>query len=117
MSLDVDLIVHDPDTQESRTVFTSNITHNLNAMAAEVPIDDHTLYEYLWRPEEIGVETAEQLIYPLVSGLGKLLSDPERYEQFNPANGWGSYNILTEFIETYILACIRYPAAKVKTYR
>src|SRR5690242_20071192 len=55
------------------TVFDRNITHNLNAMAGEAGI-----YKHLWRPEELGITHARQLIEPLRAGLELLRSDPER---------------------------------------
>ena len=39
--------------------YSSNITHNLGAMAREAGI-----YEACWRPEEIGITKAAQLIEP-----------------------------------------------------
>ena len=40
---------------ETNDVWHENITHNMNEMAGQVPIGEHTLYEYLWRPDEIGI--------------------------------------------------------------
>ena len=46
MSLDVDLMVTKPVS-----VFTQNITHNLNKMAMTVELSNGmTLYDVLWRP-------------------------------------------------------------------
>jgi hypothetical protein len=41
----------------SNEVYSANITHNLGKMA-----DEAGVYEALWRPEEIGVKTAFDLI-------------------------------------------------------
>jgi hypothetical protein len=59
------------------------------------------LYEHLWRPEEIGIATAGQLIEPLRDGLTRLESDPKRFKRFNPTNGWGDYEGLLEFVREY----------------
>jgi len=93
-------------------VYTANITHNLNKMAIEAG-----LYEHLWRPEEVGIELAVQLIDPLKAGLETLKADPERFKQFNPQNGWGTYEGLVRFIEDYLQACEKYPNAQVSASR
>ena len=93
-------------------VHSSNITHNLAPMASEAGI-----YEHLWRPEEIGITTAQQLIEPLSKGLALLKSDPERFRALNPENGWGSYDALVEFVQRYLTACAIDPDAKVEASR
>lgn len=98
--------------QESRTVFSANITHNLGKMA-----DEAGLYQHLWRPEEIAITKAGELVEPLKQGLAELRSKPEHYKQFNPSNGWGNYELLVEFTVQYLEACERYPDATVRVWR
>ena len=93
-------------------VYTANITHNLKTMAEAAG-----LYQCLWRPEEIGITKASELIEPLQTGLALLTSDPERFREFNPANGWGSYDYLVEFVEAYLKNCIDNPDAVVDVCR
>lgn len=107
MSLDVYLEVVRPTK-----IYARNITHNLNKMAGEAGI-----YEHLWRPEEIGVTKAQQLIEPLRAGLARLLAEPERYKAFNPPNKWGSYEGLVEFVTEYIGACEENADADVRVSR
>lgn len=95
MSLDVYLTELQPVE-----VFTCNLTHNLAPMAAEAGI-----YKALWRPDEIGIVKASQLIEPLCAGLELLRSDPERFKALNPNNGWGNYGNLIEFVTQYLAAC------------
>jgi len=57
---------------ETNEVFDYNITHNLTDMAEAAGI-----YRALWRPEEIDINTASQLIPILADGLNKLLSSPD----------------------------------------
>jgi hypothetical protein len=97
---------------DAREVFWANVTHNLGRMAGEVG-----LYEPLWRPEEIGITHAAQLIAPLREGLARLRSEHERLQQFNPANGWGSYELLVRFSADYLAACERWPEAQVRAWR
>jgi len=93
-------------------MYSANITHNLAKMAKEAGI-----YEVLWRPEEVGVIFAAQLIAPLRDGLVLLNSDPERFKQFNPANGWGTYDGLAQFVANYLAACEAHPTAEVSVSR
>lgn len=93
-------------------VFTSNITHNLDSMAGEAG-----LYEYLWRPDTMGITRASQLVAPLRKGLREMESDPARYKLFNPPNGWGDYEGLVSFVRAYLDACERYPDAMVEVSR
>ena len=107
MSLDVTLKI--PGMVE---VYTRNITHNLNVMAEAAGI-----YKHLWRPEEIGVARAGDLIEPLTEGLARLMADPERFKDLNPPDGWGSYEDLCDFISEYIEACKDNPEAIVEAGR
>lgn len=107
MSLDITLTA-----TRTTTVYESNITHNLTRMASEAG-----LYEYLWRPEELGIRHAEELIAPLRNGLSLLKSDPERFRQFDAANGWGRYSHLVNFVEQYLAACEENPDAEVSADR
>lgn len=103
MSLDVCLTRVQPTE-----VYSSNITHNLGNMADEAGIHKH-----LWRPDEVGITTAGQLIEPLRVGLALLKSDPGRFEAFNAPNGWGTYKQFVPFVEAYLRACEEFPDAEV----
>jgi hypothetical protein len=93
-------------------VYSANITHNLNKMA-----DEARIYKHLWRPDEIGITKAEQLIEPLRAGLELLVSDPERFKKFNPANGWGDYEGLVKFVQDYLSSCEENPDAEIEISR
>lgn len=97
---------------ETDEVYSANITHNLNTMAGEAGI-----YEHLWRPDEINITKAKELIEPLREGLHKLKSEPEKYKAFNPSNGWGSYEGLVRFVSNYLDACYENPEADVSVRR
>ena len=107
MSLDVYLT----DVRPTE-VYWANITHNLNKMAMEAGI-----YEALWRPEEINITKASELIEPLTVGLEKLKADPEHYAKFNAPNGWGMYEHFVPFVEKYLEACKENPDAEVNVSR
>ena len=106
MSLDVYLL------DEVGELFTANITHNLANMAEEAGI-----YKHLWRPEEIGITHAHQLIMPLQTALAQLRADPARFEKFNPENGWGNYQQFVLFVERYWHACVAGPDTTIEVCR
>ena len=113
MSLDVDLMVTQPCS-----VYSSNITHNLGKMAGEVKLsNDLTLYDILWRPDEHGLKFAREISELLNEGWNILLSDPEYYKQWNPENGWGSYEGLVDFVYKYRNACWDNPDAELRVSR
>jgi hypothetical protein len=103
MSLDVKLMTK---------TYSANITHNLNKMAEEAGI-----YQALWRPEEIGLYYASDLIEPLSVGLAKLVADPDHYKTFNSPNGWGMYEHFVPFVAKYLEACIANPDATIYVSR
>lgn len=107
MSLDVYLTRPYP-----AEVYWANITHNLNKMA-----DAAGIYKHLWRPEEVGVTTAGQLIEPLRAGLALLKSDPARFKEYDAPNGWGIYDHFVPFVEKYLAACAENPDATVLVSR
>jgi hypothetical protein len=100
------------EIEECDDYFSANITHNLNKMAGEAGI-----YEAMWRPEEIGVTKAAQLVPLLKEGLARLESDPAHFKKFNPENGWGSYEGLVNFVRKYLEACEGSPDAVVRASR
>jgi len=118
-------------TEEDEQVYWSNITHNLGLMASK-----SGLYEALWRPykllpnyvdtddnnveyefEENNIVYGKDIIDILESGYEELKNNKEHYLQFNPANGWGSYDGLLEFTEEYIKAIKENPDTFIKTSR
>lgn len=94
------------------TLYSANITHNLGAMAEEAG-----LYRWLWRPDELGVACARELIEPLKTGLALLRSDPARFMAFNALNGWGLYKHFVPFVAGYLAACEEFPDATVAVSR
>ena len=113
MSLDVDLMVTQPCS-----VYSANITHNLGKMADAVLLSNgKTLYQILWRPDEHGLYFARDISELLDEGWNILLSDPDRFKQLNPENGWGSYDGLVNFVYKYRNACWDTPNAELSVSR
>jgi hypothetical protein len=93
-------------------VFNSNLTHNFGKMATEAGI-----YDYIWRPDKIGIGRAGELIIPLKIGLMKMQSEPQRFKKFDALDGWGTYEQLVPWLENYLHACIEFPDAEVRVSR
>lgn len=93
-------------------VYSANITHNLNRMAAEAGV-----YKALWRPDEHGMTHARDLIEPLRRGLADLRARPEHFRQFNAKNWWGLYEHFVPFVADYLAACEESPDATVRVSR
>jgi len=72
------------------------------------------IYQHLWRPKDVDISTADQLIEPLKEGLSKLKADPDRYKKFNSPNGWGMYEHFVPFVEEYLRACEANPDATIE---
>ena len=105
-------VLRDESDEESNCVFSANITHNLNKMAEAAG-----LYKPLWRPDELDLNRAEDLIAPLSEGLARLKAEPRKFEAYNPANGWGNYDLLVRFVDEYREACARHPEATIRVCR
>ena len=113
MSLDVDLMVVQPTS-----VYSGNITHNLGTMAKEVVLSNGlNLYQVLWRPDESNLLFARNISELLDEGWNILLADPERFQKFDPPNGWGSYEGLCDFVYKYRNACWDNPDAELRISR
>jgi hypothetical protein len=104
------------DHEHTRTVrptlYSANITHNLNRMAEEAGI-----YKVLWRPDEIGATRAVDIIAALRTGLTLLESDPRRFKAFDAPNGWGLYEHFIPFVVKYLAACCENPLATIEVSR
>ena len=113
MSLTVSLNVTKPVR-----VYDNNITHNLGSMAANVKLSNGlTLYDVLWRPDEHELVLAKDIAELLDEGWNILLSEPDRFRQFNPHNGWGNYDGLCRFVYEYRTACWNEPDATIEVCR
>jgi hypothetical protein len=111
MSLDVYLT--DPTaTYDIDYLYEANITHNLTKMA-----DEAGIYKALWRPEEIKASKAKDIIEIVEKGLEKMKESPIYFKQFNPSNGWGSYEDFIPWIERYLIALKTYPESKIGVSR
>lgn len=79
--------------------------------------NDAGIYHACWRPEEIGITKAAQLIEPLRAGIALMASDRPRFEKHNAENGWGTYEQFLPWLERYLAACESMPDADVQVSR
>jgi len=75
------------------------------------------IYRHLWRPEELDISTAKDLIEPLQKGLDTLEADPDKFEKFNAPNGWGMYEHFVPFVREYLEACKQHPKSTIYVSR
>lgn len=93
-------------------LYTRYVTHNLGKMARELGI-----YEYIWRPDEVDVVRAKQLIKPLGVAIDNIRDRKAHYRTFNPPNGFGTIDGFIDFMIDYLKACRTYPNAFVEVCR
>jgi hypothetical protein len=92
--------------------WSQNITHNLNTMAAE-----GGFYEAVWRPEEVGITHARQLVPILEKAVLDMAKEPERFRRHDSPNGWGLYENFLPWLRRYLDKCREWPDAMVSASR
>lgn len=97
---------------EREVFYKANITHNLNETAMEAGI-----YEACWRPDEIGITKARDIIPILKKGYEDMKARPAYYRQFDSPNGCGTYEDFLPWVEAYLDACKKYPDAIIEVSR
>jgi hypothetical protein len=107
MSLDVWL-----EDEAGEELYSRNITHNLTEMA-----DEAGIYGCLWRPDDLGITHARQMIEQLEEGVALLATHKAMFEAFNSPNGWGLWEHFLPFCADYLQACRDHPDALVKVSR
>lgn len=66
--------------------WVANITHNMNKMAQKIFVSENsenkeTLYDYVWRPEELGREIdTKEMVKILTKGIYYDLQEKESFE-------------------------------------
>lgn len=117
------------DTVVEETEWSSNITHNMTKMARSIPVSykvngevfENDLYHIVWRPEEIGIgnvcNNTDVVAEALQTGLAYMISHREELLQYNPENGWGSYNSFLKWLISYWKACLDNPGCEIEVYR
>ena len=99
---------------ETNKFWHGNITHNLHEMAEHCYGRDLYLDTLLWR-NEMPDDIIEYII-DLIACLFELKDNPKEYKQYNPSNGWGTYEQLVEFVRSFIHALIDMPPGSIIEY-
>lgn len=92
----------------------------LGVAAVYDPLVNEVFLQEEWRSIKIitvKAEMSKNAIEPLSAGLKRLKAEPQRFKEFNPANGWGTYDGLVEFVGEYLEACKNSPTAIVTASR
>lgn len=96
------------------TLLHINLTHNLTKMANLCSYKDYvnpktsrdiTLYTLLWHPEEILNKDSlitKEYLFRLIDLCDSLELNPDFYKEYNPENGWGSYEQLLSAVKKLI---------------
>ena len=114
MSLTVQLMM----VKKVKVYGNNDVTHNLGKMAEQVELSNGlNLYQVLWRPDEHLLIYAKDIAELLDEGWNILLSEPDRFKQLNPKNGWGNYDGLCKFVYEYRNACWNEPDATIEVCR
>lgn len=115
MSLDIELYAEadlgGPEPARF-TVFCWNFTHNAAPMAMAAGF-----YQELWRPEEVGLVYARELIGPLERGIKDMEEKPEAYRSLQAANGWGTREQFLEALRQLLQVLRDCPGARVSASR
>ena len=113
-------IAHFPDVDP---FWHGNITHNLCRMAEDCMSFDeydqyYNLYDLLWRDTQALFEGNYINVYiaHLAYCLYVLKNDSKHFKQFNPPNGWGTYEQLVNFAEEFIKALVSMPEGSTIEY-
>lgn len=107
MSLDVYI-----EANDGGELYSANITHNLNKMAAAAGI-----YDCLWRAPENGFVKAGQLIDPLRKGILFLSENPDKCRDLEPDNRWGTWENFLPWCANLLSACKEFSDANIRTSR
>lgn len=99
-------------TDETICLFDANITHNLNKMAEAAGF-----YYEVWRPDDIDIEEAGDIIHALTTGIEDMEARPYYYRKYDSPNGWGTYDNFLPWLKELLEVCNKYPNAKIEVSR
>ena len=117
MSLDV--YIKSKKKEEDRE-WVANITHNMNKMAQRIFVSENkeTLYDYVWRPEELYREIyTNEMKNVLTKGICIMISKRKSLLRYEPKNGWGFYDSFLKFLIEYKEACEDNPGYIIEVSR
>ena len=99
---------------------TMGAVYNMNKMAQKIFVSENkeTLYDYVWRPEELGREIdTKEMVKILTKGIYIMISKRKSLLRYEPENGWGSYDSFLKFLIEYKEACEDNPGCVIEASR
>ena len=120
---------YDKDTDITESEWSANVTHNMGLMARNIPVQysiegetyEESLYSLVWEPEEVGIgnicNNTNIVKQALQSGISYMISHRDDLIQYNPSNGWGSYESFLKWLIDYWNACIENPDCRIEVWR
>lgn len=108
MSADVQLVIDTGGDEPHEIEGThENITYNLTKMLSEAGFPGHRAMVGAPATEAGGVyrRTAD-----------RLLSDRAHFEQWNPENGWGDYDLAVQFCQAMARHCASHPKGTIDAW-
>lgn len=88
-----------------------NIGNDFSPLAKKAGI-----YTHIWKPEELEIANAKDLIEPLSEGLKKLKENPMEYTKLGLEGGFVPWRGFVIFVEEYLKACVEWPKAKIEVF-
>ena len=118
MSLDV--YIKSKKKEAEGRIWIANITHNMNKMAQRIFVSENKemLYDYVWRPDELGKEIyTNEMKNILTKGIYIMIRKRKSLLRYEPENGWGSYDSFLKFLIEYKKACEDNPGCTIEVSR
>ncbi len=123
------LEVHGDKEEFYQSTWCGNITHNIGEMAEHIPVrymDERrgisykgTLYEAVWRGDEIGKEmlNTDTMTDILTHGINYMIANRKDLIRYNPENGWGDYDSFLSWLIKYKEMCEDNPDCEIEISR
>ena len=93
-------------------VYTTSVHNNFNLL-----IESLGIYQHLWRPDELNITHARQLIAPLESALENLEFNKEKYRKHEPPGMCGKIELFIIFLKNLLESCKQHPNATISVCR
>lgn len=98
MGWDVDIINKCEHCKREDTIEVDNYTYNVNCMYARA--FGTKSFSYL-----LNNRKCSEVIDLLQEAIKNMESDPDKYREMNPKNGWGDYEGALEFLKKILADC------------
>jgi len=111
MSMDIDLVINAGKHDESVVAYIGNMTNNLQPMWRKAITETSNLDMNLC---DFDGWLANDTISILDTALNHMKENKPVYIPLNPSNGWGSYGVAVEYLESFLDACTNHPDCTIR---